>query len=81
MRAFKSFRMKYWANAHPFVRRLIEEAQRQQIGLQDLAERAGISYDALRNWTRSKPDIDTIQAALNAVGLELVVKYIPEDKQ
>lgn len=61
--------------AHPLVRRLFEEMNRQQLGVLDLAERAGVNKNTLRDWrTRTVPTIDNLEACLNVLGLELTTR-------
>ena len=61
--------------AHPLVRRLYEEMNRQQVGLQQMANRSGYSVDCLKDWrTRASPNICSLEACFNVLGYELTVK-------
>lgn len=58
----------------PVVRGLFVEMNDQCATLADVAERAGIGVDTLRFWRfRSMPRADLLDAALNAVDLELAI--------
>jgi DNA-binding phage protein len=47
---------------------------RQQIGILDMAERAGVNKNTVKDWkTRAVPSIDNLQACLNVLGLRLTV--------
>lgn len=64
-------------NAHPFARQLFDEMDRQQIGVLDMAERAGVNKNTVKDWkTRSVPSIDNLQACLNVLGLRLTVTKV-----
>ena len=68
MRDFRRLTMP--TRAHPLVKRMFEEMARQQIGVLDLAERAGVNPNTLRDWrTRTMPTIDNLEACLNVLGL------------
>lgn len=61
-------------HAHPLVRRLFEEANRQQTTLTEISERAGLRRGTMGQWGRKhNPRIDQLEAALNVLGLRLVV--------
>lgn len=73
MREFR--RLKLPDKAHPMVRRLFEEMNRQQVGMLDLAERSGVNANTLKDWrTRTTPTIDNLEACLGVLGLELTTK-------
>lgn len=67
---------------HPAVRRLFAEMRKQRIALGELARRSGVSYASLHNWrrgnglkkVRNSPRLDNLEACLNVVGLQLVVR-------
>ena len=62
------------AKAHPFVRALYREMLAQHAGVMEVSRRSGVCKDTLSRWRYSNtPDLENIQAALNAVGLELRV--------
>lgn len=66
--------------AHPLVRRLFAEMARQQIGVLDMAERAGIGEHTMKNWrTRSTPKIDSLEACFNVLGLTLTPVWRKDD--
>lgn len=74
MRLFRS-KLSVAPAAHPLVRKLIEEMNKQQIGLLDMADRSGVNKNTIKDWrTRTVPTIDNIEACLNVVGLRLAVE-------
>ena len=73
MRRFRT--LKVPEHAHPLVVFMTKEQNRQQIGDHDLAEKVGVAPETLKQWrSRRSPLVHNIQAALNALGYELVVK-------
>lgn len=63
------------AGAHPLVRRLFEEMNRQQCGVLDMAERSGINKNTFRSWrTRAMPRVADLEACFNVLGFDIVVK-------
>ena len=61
-------------HAHPLVRRLFAEMRRQRASTAVVAERAGlISRMTLCGWRHHTPTLDNLEAALNVLGLKLVV--------
>lgn len=73
MREFRRLTMP--TKAHPLVKRMFEEMARQQIGVLDLSERAGVNPNTLRDWrTRTMPTIDNLEACLNVLGLEMAAR-------
>lgn len=61
---------------HPLVRRLVEEANAQRIGLRDLSDRAGLHKDTIRSWTyRGNPRLPGIEAAFGVLGLRLYIGH------
>ena len=73
MREFRRLTMP--TKAHPLVKRMFEEMARQQIGVLDLSERAGVNPNTLRDWrTRTMPTIDNLEACLNVLGLEMATR-------
>jgi hypothetical protein len=62
-------------NAHHLVRRFLEEMNDQQTTYAEVAPRAGVGVDTMRFWPRRHmPRIDTFEAALNTLDLELVIR-------
>lgn len=62
-------------HAHPVVRRLFEEMNEQNTVMAEVCERAGLKPETVSNWRyRTNPKIDLIDAALNALDLELCVR-------
>ena len=67
--------------AHPLVRALYDEMNRQQIGVLDLSERAGVNPNTLKDWrTRTVPNVANLNACLNVLGLELTIRKVREDE-
>lgn len=63
-------------HAHPLVRRLFEEANRQQTTLTEISARAGLRRGTVSLWgRRQNPRIDQLDAALNVLGLRLAVVW------
>lgn len=68
-------RIKIADRAHPLVRVFIAELNLQQTTFIEVSERSGVGVDTLRFWpTRHVPRLDTFEAALNAIGLELHIR-------
>ncbi len=62
-------------HAHPFVRFVLEEMNRQRCGALDLEQRSGIARRNLDQWrTAHSPTLITIEAALGALGFELAIQ-------
>lgn len=60
--------------AHPFVKKFFAEANRQHTTLAEVADRAGIDRHTLTNWRRIQPKLGDLEAALNVLDLELVIR-------
>ncbi len=59
--------------AHPLVRTIFAEMNRQDMTLTELAEAAGFGRGTISDWRyRRAPKVDHLEAALNALGLRLV---------
>lgn len=59
-------------HAHPLVRRLIEECNRQRVFLHEVADAAGIKRQTISKWRYSvNPHFVLFIAAANVLGLEL----------
>lgn len=68
-------------SAHPFVRRLVAEANQQKIFLYEVADRAGVTRQAISRWRYSvTPHLVSLIACLNAVGLDLAVVRHHEER-
>lgn len=64
-------------HAHPLVRGLFVEMNAQRATREANSCRSGVSKYSLTNWrTRVMPQVDTLDAALNALGFELVIAPI-----
>ena len=62
------------AHAHPFVRRMFEEMNKQTVLLYELSERAGVTRQAISQWRYSRtPHMTGLVACLNVLGLDLSV--------
>jgi hypothetical protein len=67
-------------NAHPLVRRLFVEMNRQSVTIRELSDEAGISRQMVWDWrNRSRPKLDALDAAFNVLGLRLAVEKLPDD--
>lgn len=63
----------------PIIRFIFEEMNRQQIGMGDMAERAGFHRNTLGRWReRHKPDLADLEAALNVLGYTTWMRRINE---
>jgi len=61
-------------HAHPLVRRLFDEANRQQTTITEITARAGLRRGTVAQWgRRNNPRVDQLEAALNVLGLRLAV--------
>ena len=61
-------------HAHPFVRRLVNEANRHGILLHEVADKAGVTRAAISKWRHQvTPHLVGLIACLNVVGLDLAV--------
>lgn len=59
--------------AHPLVRFLFHEMRRQRMTYGEQSERSGLSRETLTAWRkRSKPDLESLEAALGALGYGLM---------
>jgi len=62
---------------HPLVRRLFIEMQKQRIGVLDMAERAGVNPNTLKDWrTRTIPRVADLEACFNVLGLSIQVRKL-----
>lgn len=63
------------AGAHPMVRRLFEEMERQQCGVLEMAERSGVNKNTLKDWrTRTMPRVADLEACFNVLGFDVIVR-------
>ena len=63
--------------AHPLVRDLFGEMNRQQLGVLDLADRSGVNANTLKDWrTRTVPTVDNLEACLAVLGLRLKIARV-----
>lgn len=61
-------------HAHPLVRQLIMEMNARQVLVSEVAAEAGMRPCTISEWRyRSVPKLDLLEAALNVLGLELVI--------
>lgn len=66
--------------AHPFVKRLYEQMNREDISPREVERRAGIGKMVINEWrTQRHPHITCLAAALEVVGLRLCVREIDYD--
>ena len=65
------------AQAHPLVRQFTAVLNDRRLRYADISERAGVATKTMQAWrTRHMPRLDVFDAALNAAGLELVIRPI-----
>ena len=68
------------AHAHPLVRLLFQELRTKQIPMHDLCRRSGLSINTVINWRAANaPNLTNIEAALNAIGYDLVA--VPSNRE
>lgn len=78
LRSFR--RLTVAKRAHPLVKRLVDEMNRQQIGLLDMSERSGVNKNTLKDWrTRTVPTVDNLNACFTVLGMELSVRHAKND--
>lgn len=79
MRQFRPTTVKVPERAHPIVTFLFEEMKRQRVGYFDLSDRSGVRRGTISAWAhRQSPSLANVEAALNALGLELYVRKRPQ---
>lgn len=67
-------------HAHPLVRRLIAELNRERTTLNEVAERSGVSRHTVYQWRYTRqPRLDNFIAALNAIDLDLTIIHRREE--
>ncbi len=60
---------------HPLTRRLFEEVNDQCATIDEIAKRSGVNRHTFSRWRwKTHPRLDNLQAALNVLGLELVIR-------
>jgi len=65
--------------AHPLVRQMFDEMNEQQCTQATMSERSGINKNTFRSWrTKAVPRIDDLEACLNVLGLEIVIRPIKD---
>lgn len=68
-------RLSTGGRAHPLVRQLFEEMNRQRATLAEVADRVGIERGSLSSWRWVVvPQLDNFVAAANALGLEVILQ-------
>lgn len=66
-------KLKIPAHAHPLVRRLIAELNKQDTTMTEASAQAGLHKASIRNWgAHYHPRVDALEAALAVAGLKLV---------
>lgn len=67
-------------HAHPLVRDLYREANRQHVTLTEIAAEAGIRRCSIHQWgSKNHPRIDQLDAALNTLGLRLAILPLEDE--
>lgn len=62
-------------HCHPLVRFMRREMRAQRATYEDLSRRTGMPVDTIRAWSfRSNPQLPNIEAALGALGYQIVVR-------
>lgn len=61
-------------HAHPLVRKLIEEMNRQQCTYKTMTKRTGLHQDTIRRWRdKSTPRVGDLEACFTVLGKRLTV--------
>lgn len=72
-------KLKIPTSAHPLVKRLFREMNKQDATILEVATEAGVSRQMIWDWrNRSRPKLDAIDACFNVLGLRLTVEDLPE---
>jgi len=67
-------KMRVPTKGHKAIIHLFNEMNHQQISASDLSKRAGLGFHTIWDWRdRRSPSVNNLEAALNALGFELVV--------
>lgn len=67
-------------HCHPLVRAWIAALNDQQTSLTEVSNRCGMDRRALSDWRyRRMPRLDNFEAALNVIGLRLVILPLEDD--
>lgn len=67
-------------NAHPLVKRLFEELNRQRIPLSRVSCEAGVNEATIKNWRkRQRATLENIDAVFNSLGYRIVVEKIGDE--
>ncbi len=71
MRRWRPFR---WKKTEPQIMWMFEEMTRQQVGLYDMSDRSGVSYNTINNWARgvSSAEVRNLEACYNVLGFSLM---------
>jgi hypothetical protein len=66
-------------HAHPIVRELYRQMNRQQTTMLEVAERSGLRRQTIWDWAnRVNPRLSDLEAALNVLGFELAIREMDE---
>lgn len=65
--------VKVPTNGNPLIRELFRSVNAQGLVFQEVCERAGIDPNAVRRWKRHGARLESFEAVLNAMGLELMI--------
>ena len=59
--------------AHPLVRFLYDECNRQQVSIRSVSEQSGVSESIINLWrTQGEPRLSNIEACLNVLGFTIL---------
>jgi len=68
-------------HAHPLARRFFELAAESKTAIRDIAYLAGLCHVTIGKWKdRHAPNVTSLEAALNVLGYELVIREKREPK-
>ena len=69
-------RHKFADNAHPLVKHIFTAMNERRITKKAMAQKAGVEYSSFASWQYRgyRPHLANLEACLNALGYELVVR-------
>lgn len=73
MRRFRTITVP--KQAHPLVRLLFERMNHERIGIMDVADRSGVSREAIKHWRNNHiPNLQNLEACFGVLGYQLTIK-------
>lgn len=76
----KYVKKKPTRNPHPLVREFLNLTHRERISDKDIAGRAGLGKDTIKDWRyRTTPNLCLFEAALNVLGYRLTIVKMKDE--